>query len=188
MPPERPRSGPKPFKPPRPSASNSTPASGSKAQPQKAARPPRPSASTSTPASRSFESTVTPNDVEDPDDEEDPYADTPPLPKAVTTTLAATSDGTTERATIPSELLTRLLHDFMSDGMRISKGADKAMGLYVETFVREAIARAAFERNEAGNGDGFLEVGHAFRRAFSLEANGRTRGHGAIRSFGLIKD
>ena len=52
--------------------------------------------------------------------------------------------------------------------MRISKDANAAVGKYMETFIREAIARAAFERAEAvakggvdggrGGGDGFLEV------------------------------
>ena len=51
--------------------------------------------------------------------------------------------------------------------MRISKGADRAVGKYMEIFVREAIARAAFERSGGeegrgrgrGMGDGFMEVG-----------------------------
>lgn len=47
--------------------------------------------------------------------------------------------------------------------MRIGKEANAAVGKYFETFVREAIARAAFERAETvgsagGRGDGFLEV------------------------------
>jgi hypothetical protein len=47
--------------------------------------------------------------------------------------------------------------------MRISKGADRAVGKYMETFVREAIARAAFERESAGArgaavGGRFMEV------------------------------
>ena len=45
--------------------------------------------------------------------------------------------------------------------MRIGKEANGVVGKYMETFVREAIARAAFERQEAGvegmAGD-FLEV------------------------------
>ena len=45
--------------------------------------------------------------------------------------------------------------------MRIGKEANGVVGKYMETFVREAIARAAFERAEAGkqgiDGD-FLEV------------------------------
>lgn len=49
---------------------------------------------------------------------------------------------------------------------RISKSADKVVGRYVDCFVREAIARAVWERREAeesekggrGLGGGFLEV------------------------------
>lgn len=45
----------------------------------------------------------------------------------------------------------------------MSKDASKAVGRYMETFVREAMARAAFIRAESdaqagGSGDGFLEV------------------------------
>lgn len=51
--------------------------------------------------------------------------------------------------------------------MRMSTDAKAAVGKYFETFVREAIARAAFERaaggagggeSGRGRGDGFLEV------------------------------
>jgi hypothetical protein len=64
-----------------------------------------------------------------------------------------------DRPGIPPALLTTLLHQFMSDEMRISKGADKAVGKYMETFVREAVARAAFERaGEKELGGGFMEV------------------------------
>jgi hypothetical protein len=65
--------------------------------------------------------------------------------------------------TIPSELLTRLLHhNFKDERTRIGKEASAALGKYMETFVREAIARAAFERSEGegggGKGGDFLEV------------------------------
>lgn len=56
--------------------------------------------------------------------------------------------------TIPPELLTRLLHTFFEkDGTRISKDANEAVAKYMDVFVREAIARAAVEKN-----GGFLEV------------------------------
>ncbi len=46
--------------------------------------------------------------------------------------------------------------------MKIGKEANTILGKYFDTFVREAIARAAFERSQAdeatGTGDGFLEV------------------------------
>ncbi|KAL6720570.1 hypothetical protein ACLMJK_002494 [Lecanora helva] len=71
--------------------------------------------------------------------------------------------------TIPPALLTKLLHrHFKDDKIKIGKDANKVVGRYMETFVREAIARAAFERSEAaGEGDAgvagdFLEVGGFF--------------------------
>jgi centromere protein X len=57
--------------------------------------------------------------------------------------------------------LTRLLHEFFTDdGTRIGKGANRAVGKYMETFVRETIAKAAFEKQgeDAGVGAGFMEV------------------------------
>ena len=79
-------------------------------------------------------------------------------------TISATQD---PPPTIPPALLTRLLHHhFKDDKMRIGKDANGVVGKYMETFVREAIARAAFERSETvgleGGGRGvagdFLEV------------------------------
>lgn len=64
--------------------------------------------------------------------------------------------------TIPPKLLTRLLHHhFEGEKTRISKDANALVGKYMETFVREALARAAYERSEAEGGLGghFLEVG-----------------------------
>ena len=67
--------------------------------------------------------------------------------------------------TIPPALLTRLLSHFQNDKFRIGKEANGVVGKYMETFVREAIARAAFERKEAGQAgiDGqFLEVSRLY--------------------------
>lgn len=59
--------------------------------------------------------------------------------------------------TIPPELLTRILHEFFEkDGTRITKDANNALAKYMDIFVKEAIARAAAERD-----GGFLEVGLA---------------------------
>lgn len=56
--------------------------------------------------------------------------------------------------TIPRDLLTRLLHEFFTkDSTRISRDANDAVGKYFDVFVREAIARAAVEKD-----GGFLEV------------------------------
>ena len=64
--------------------------------------------------------------------------------------------------TIPPKLLTRLLHhNFKDSDVRIGKQANELVGKYIETFIREAIARATFERSEAdggGLGGEFLEV------------------------------
>ena len=68
--------------------------------------------------------------------------------------------------TIPPALLTKLLHHhFQDDKVRIGKQANGVVGKYMETFVREAIARAAFERSEAGGtgiGSNFLEASGFF--------------------------
>lgn len=67
---------------------------------------------------------------------------------------------------IPPKLLTRLLHHhFQNEKTKIAKDANVAVSKYVDIFVREAVARAAYERAEGQGaeggrsiGDGFLEV------------------------------
>ncbi|KAL1650683.1 hypothetical protein SLS58_000801 [Diplodia intermedia] len=72
--------------------------------------------------------------------------------------------GTEDQPPIPPKLLNRLLHEgFQDEEMRIGKEAMAVASKYVETFVREALARAMYERDEAereegGAGDGFLQV------------------------------
>lgn len=68
--------------------------------------------------------------------------------------------------TIPPKLLTRLLHqNFNNEKTKVAKDANAVVAKYVDVFVREAIARAAYERTETDNhggrgaSDGFLEVG-----------------------------
>jgi hypothetical protein len=62
---------------------------------------------------------------------------------------------------IPSDLLTRLLHEFFTkDTTRISKDANASVGKYVDVFVREALARTAVEKRS-----GFLEVSGVLCRA-----------------------
>ena len=59
-----------------------------------------------------------------------------------------------DREKIPGELLTRILHEFFErEGTRVTRDANAAVVRYVDIFVREAIARAAVERD-----GGFLEV------------------------------
>ena len=66
--------------------------------------------------------------------------------------------------TIPPALLTKLLHHHFKDNkVRVGKDANGAVGKYMETFVREAIARAAFERSETvGEEGGRLGVARDF--------------------------
>ncbi|ELR02877.1 hypothetical protein VC83_02629 [Pseudogymnoascus destructans] len=128
MPPDRSASKTKPFKPQRPSTGSTS----SRAKPGPGPSSSRTTATTETPSSR-------PNPDYDNDDD------------------AIAPDAPTE--TIPPALLSTLLTEFFADERtRISRGADKAVGKYMETFVREAIARAAYERGGDGRGDGFLEV------------------------------
>lgn len=75
-------------------------------------------------------------------------------------------DVTTSEPAIPGKLLARLLHhNFQNEKTKIAKDANEVVAKYVDVFVREALARAAYERGEgrgAGGGgsigDGFLEV------------------------------
>ncbi|KAH8699139.1 CENP-S associating centromere protein X-domain-containing protein [Talaromyces proteolyticus] len=64
---------------------------------------------------------------------------------------------------IPPKLLTKLLHQhFQNKKTKITKDANEVVAKYMDIFVREALARAAYERTEGGGGnsaiDGFLEV------------------------------
>ncbi|KAL4989181.1 CENP-S associating centromere protein X-domain-containing protein [Aspergillus falconensis] len=68
---------------------------------------------------------------------------------------------------IPPKLLTKLVHHhFRNEKTKIAKDANAVVAKYIDVFVREAVARAAYERAEAQGGagggggiaDGFLEV------------------------------
>lgn len=68
--------------------------------------------------------------------------------------IAGEEEAAGPEKSIPKDLLTRILHEFFTkDSTRISRDANAAVGKYVDIFVREAIARAAVEKNS-----GFLEV------------------------------
>ena len=148
-------------------------------------KPPRPTSKSTKDATSRRKSEPTPrgrttaiaNDDEDDHDEKDDDdeipSDTHQVPAsedesdASLPTHAAPSGASQDPPpTIPPALLTRLLHHHFKDsGTRIGKEANGVVGKYMETFVREAIARAAFERSEAaakGGGSGmagdFLEV------------------------------
>ncbi|KAG6008546.1 hypothetical protein E4U21_004386 [Claviceps maximensis] len=73
---------------------------------------------------------------------------------ARTRATASTEEAAAPEKSIPKDLLTRVLHEFFTkDATRISRDANAAVGKYMDIFVREAIARAAVEKNA-----GFLEV------------------------------
>jgi CENP-S associating Centromere protein X len=104
-------------------------------------------------------------EAEDEDEEmEDKEISQPrPGPSNTTAVESTASQGLT-RPAIPPALLARLLHEGFEDKeMKIQKEAMSVVGKYMETFVREAVARAAFEREDAVRGggisDGFLQVG-----------------------------
>ncbi|MCJ1284902.1 hypothetical protein MMC26_004239 [Xylographa opegraphella] len=130
------------FKPPRPAAKSKE--SAIKATPRRKSAPARPAQSLSS---------------SDEDDELEATRDSSPEATNNTTTLPGVPP------TIPPELLTTLLkHHFEDKQIRIRADAKAVIGKYMETFVREAIARAAFERSEATNGQGrggdFLEYSY----------------------------
>ncbi|KAF2197718.1 hypothetical protein GQ43DRAFT_443996 [Delitschia confertaspora ATCC 74209] len=84
-------------------------------------------------------------------------------PQRAPATTAAYHPEEQTTAPIPLPLLARLLHEGFDDkGMKMQQGALELAGKYMETFVREAIARAQFERGDADKGgaiqDGFLQV------------------------------
>lgn len=86
--------------------------------------------------------------------------DEPPAPPARKVTKERKLD---PAMPIPPKLLTRILWEGFEDkDMKIGKEAMSVVGKYVETFVREAVARAIFEsRSDEGEielGDGFLQV------------------------------
>ncbi|KAL8972697.1 MAG: hypothetical protein Q9197_002657 [Variospora fuerteventurae] len=93
------------------------------------------------------------------------------------TTRTAPSGTQDPPPTIPPQLLTRLVNHHLEkkeDGVKqIGKDANALVGKYMDVFVREAIARAAFERSQAdegtGGGDGFLEVSTLSDQARSEE-------------------
>ena len=76
-------------------------------------------------------------------------------------------------STIPEKLLNALLHHhFENKKTRIGPEATELMGKYVDTFIREALARAVYEKEQAEGGQGragdFLEVRAQFQHSTEL--------------------
>lgn len=156
--------GPPAFKPPRPAIKPTN---------SKATNPGRKSA----PSKGSLVDYTAEDDENEDDDDDDDNDDDAELVSSLSSEASTLAEpdhaSATDRVgtqdsppTIPPALLTRLLHHhFQDEKMRIGKEANGVVGKYVETFVREAIARAAFERSEAGRTgiDGrFLEVSRLY--------------------------
>ncbi|KAL1967466.1 hypothetical protein VTN77DRAFT_3251 [Rasamsonia byssochlamydoides] len=75
---------------------------------------------------------------------------------------------------IPQKLLTKLLHHhFQNEKTKITKEANAVVAKYVDIFVREALARAAYERaggdGNADTGGGSRSVGDGFLEVEDLE-------------------
>lgn len=72
---------------------------------------------------------------------------------------------------IPPNLLTKLLHHhFQNPKTKIAKDANEVVAKYMDIFVREALARAAYERTEGNKdtGDGRPSMADGFLEVFSL--------------------
>ncbi|OCK81619.1 hypothetical protein K432DRAFT_350681 [Lepidopterella palustris CBS 459.81] len=165
---------PRQVKPPAPSTATSKPAKGgSKTSAARTSTSARKSAA-SRPSFQSATNLISSSspeqdDADGIDDEDEEMEDEDvnatqrrPGPSTAAALEPAASQDTT-RPAIPPNLLARLLHEGFEDkDMKIQKEAMSVVGKYMETFVREAIARAAFEREDAERGggisDGFLQV------------------------------
>ncbi|ORY64353.1 CENP-S associating centromere protein X-domain-containing protein [Pseudomassariella vexata] len=103
---------------------------------------------------RASASSRAPQQLDSDDSDVDPFADSQPEQEQTELEEVQDLDEDEEPVTLPPELLTRMLHEFFEkDDTRISKDANKAVAKYMDVFVREAIARAAVEKES-----GFLEV------------------------------
>lgn len=87
--------------------------------------------------------------------------DTSSEPEFMLAEVVQTDDGNKE-SIIPVRLLHRIMQEHWQDKdkTRLSTDAREIVGKYIEIFVREAIMRSTYERNdrEGGGNDGWLEV------------------------------
>lgn len=185
-----------PFKPPRPrNSADKTPttASAAKSKPKASASASKSSTSNRKQPRRQKSPSVDPEE-EGSDDNEETGSQAPSSPHSISSfeepdyilaeiTEPAADSGNREAIdsadpAIPPKLLTRLLHHhFQSDKTKVAKDANRVVAKYVDIFVREALARAAYERQEGskqadaaggrrGLTDGFLEVCWTSRSPF----------------------
>ncbi|RFU31930.1 hypothetical protein B7463_g4398, partial [Scytalidium lignicola] len=148
---------PKPFKPPRPSKAATASASRNSTSSKVTKSKPKPRNSTSTVGSARRSTNALPSLSPDSSQASGRLSSSP----APSVDGAQSTQRQDPKVTLPPKLLTRLLHEFFKhDNTRISQDAGVAIGCYMETFVREALARAAFAKEEEdgeGDGGGFLE-------------------------------
>lgn len=175
---------PKPFQPPRPSAASTKKNAKSKTttgKPTSKSKPAKPASKTTTkekPRSKSVQANARASgsttfsrpsiasSLALDSDSDDIFASDPELeasPDIVDVEMEEAEEEEEREEVIPEALLIRLMHEcFKNDNTRIGKDAQPAIHKYMETFVREAIARAAFARSEAQGGlssaNTFLEV------------------------------
>jgi hypothetical protein len=175
---------PKPFNPPRPQASRgrpkgstgkrkSTTATGSGSGVEKVRKNKKPDKGkgkeierTSAVSARSLLPSLSPdssqpsnsNPPEEEEASDDPFSSQPLRHKQPNRNPSPSPPTEHRKENIPEDLLNVLIHQFFKkEGTRMSRDANKAIGRYMETFVREALARAAWARDEGGGG-GDLEV------------------------------
>ena len=138
-----------PFKPPRPLSKPKV--SSATVSSRRKSAPARPVSVSSDGSSLQLPQRNTLSD-DNPLDSDDNDDTTPPSPSQPADTAPS----------IPPKLLTKLLHHhFENDQTRIGKDANKLVGKYMETFIREALARAAYERAKVEGGGAtkdFLEA------------------------------
>lgn len=153
------RKGPQ-FKPPRPVKAPAKPSAAASRATGASKKPSAPAAK----AGFQPAATIISSDEEDAREDEfddvlsdDLMEDMPPPKPTRTVEPVATAHP------IPAPLLARLLHENFEDpNTQIQKGAMTLTGRYMEIFVREALARAKYERARStrndGISDGFLQV------------------------------
>ncbi|CAG8953472.1 hypothetical protein HYFRA_00010222 [Hymenoscyphus fraxineus] len=170
---------PRPFKPPRPSASSPPEPrakSKSKANPKsktnagiKKSVPKRKSPPTDTRRdsgrslglpSLSPDSDDAPveEEAEEIEDDDDPFASQQRAPAARKEREKPRDEEEVREHVIPQDLLNVLLHSHFKGDTRIKKDACSAIGRYMETFVREGVARCIWAGSGDAEGGGMLEV------------------------------
>ncbi|KAF1811734.1 hypothetical protein P152DRAFT_450007 [Eremomyces bilateralis CBS 781.70] len=169
------RKGPAPFKPPsRVSDASRSARTSTKAPGQGQGRQSRDS--NGLPGFSSARSSLAPMarntslldlDIELDDDDDENEETNTPQQNTAETTARETPTGPVHLEggppPIPLKLLARLIYEGFEDkNMKIGKEALTTTSKYIETFVREAMARAAQERKDSAEdgfgGDGFLQV------------------------------